>query len=115
MKNYSHKMVSEFAKKVLVVLALFSMANYVFAVDGTMDGGKKSSKAYSTLKSDLSFSLKSGYLYRGNKNFGTKRYQNTITSNSVITYQRGNITWVFPHRNKTSILQKFKTPTPPLR
>jgi hypothetical protein len=113
MRYYSLKIGSQFAKKVMVILALFSMANYVFAVDGTLIGGKKSSKAYSTLKSDLSFSLKSGYTYRGNKNFGTRRSQNTIMSSSVITYQRGNITWVMPYRNKTTILQKFKTPTPP--
>jgi len=112
MRYQTLKTGSGFAKKVVVVLALFSMAHYVFAVDGTMDGGKKSSKAFSTLKSDLSFSLKSGYTYRGNKNFGTKRTLNTIQSNTVITYQRGNATWVMPYRNKTTILNRFRTPTP---
>lgn len=107
----SLKIGSGFAKKLVVVLALFSMAHYVFAVDGTIDGGKKS-KAFSTLKSDLNFSLKSGYTYRGNKNFGTRRTLNTVQSNSVITYQRGNVTWVLPYRNKTTILNKFKTPSP---
>jgi len=111
MRYHSHKIGSGFAKKVVIVLALFSMAHYVFAVDGTMDGGKKSTKAFSTLKSDLSFSLSSGYTYRGNKNFGTRRSANSIQSNSVITYQRGNVTWVLPYRNKT-VLNKFKTPAP---
>ena len=108
MRYQSLKIGTGFAKKVLVVLALFSMAHYVFAVDG----GKKSSKAFSTLKSDLSFSLKSGYTYKGNKSFGTRRTLNSVQSNSVITYQRGNVTWVMPYRNKTTILNKFKTPSP---
>ena len=112
MRYQSLKIGSGFAKKVLVVLALFSMAHYVFAVDGTTNGGKKSSKAFSTLKSDLSFSLKSGYTYKGNKNFGTRRTLNSVSSNSVITYQRGNVTWVMPYRNKTTILNKFRTPAP---
>ena len=111
MRYHSHKIGSGFAKKVLVVLALFSMAHYVFAVDGTMDGGKRS-KAFSTLKSDLNFSLKSGYTYKGSKNFGTKRTLNSIQSSTVVTYQRGNVTWIMPYRNKTKILNKFKTPAP---
>ncbi len=109
--NTSH-ITSGFAKKVVVVLVMFSMAHYVFAVDGTMDGGKKSSKAFSTLKSDLNFSLKSGYTYRGNRSFGTKRSSSSISSSTVITYQRGNVTWVMPYRIKTNVLKKFKTPTP---
>ena len=112
MRYQSLKIGAGFAKKVVIVLAMFSMATYVFAVDGTMDGGKKSTKAFSTLKSDLSFSLKSGYTYRGNKNFGTKRTLNTIQSSSVVTYQRGNVTWILPYRNKTTILNKFRTPAP---
>jgi hypothetical protein len=112
MRFHTTKIGSGFAKKVVVVLALFSMAHYVFAVDGTMDGGKNASKAFSTLKSDLNFSLKSGYTYKGNKHFGTKRVLNTISSSTVITYQRGNVTWVMPYRNKTTILNKFKTPAP---
>ena len=115
MRYFSPKIWTDFAKKVLVMLALFSTVNYVFAVDGTLIGGKKSSKAFSTLKSDLNFSLKSGYSYRSNKSFGTRRSASMVMSNSVITYQRGNVTWVMPYRNKTTILQKFRTPSPSIR
>jgi hypothetical protein len=36
----------------------------------------------------------------------------TNAFNSVITYQKGNVTYVIPSKNKT-ILQKFKTPEKP--
>jgi hypothetical protein len=33
-----------------------------------------------------------------------------VMSNSILTYQKGNVTWVVPQKNKAKILQKFKTP-----
>jgi hypothetical protein len=32
--------------------------------------------------------------------------------NSVVTYQKGNVTYFLPYKHKT-VLQKFKTPTAP--
>lgn len=105
-----HIRAGRFTRKVLVVAAIICLGQYVFAVDGLIDGGKKSTKAFSTIKSDLSISLKNGYNFHNYKSMGTRRSQNMVMSNSIITFQKGNVTWVVPQTNKTKILQKFKTP-----
>lgn len=104
-----HSSLSKFTRKSLVVAAIFCLGN-VFAIDALIDGGKKSTKAFSTIKSDLSISLKNGYNFHSYKTMGSKRGQNMVLSNSIITFQRGNVTWVVPQKNKAKILQKFKTP-----
>ena len=105
-----HNRLGKFARKSLVVAAVFCLGN-VFAIDGLIDGGKKSTKAFSTIKSDLSISLKNGYNFHSYKPMGSKRAQNMVMSNSIITFQRGNVTWVVPQKNKAKILQKFKAPS----
>jgi hypothetical protein len=100
----------KFIRKVLVMAAIICFGQYVFAVDGLIDGGKKSTKAFSTIKSDLSISLKNGYSFHSYKSMGSKRSQNMIMSNSILTYQKGNVTWVVPQKSKAKILQKFKAP-----
>lgn len=106
----THSQSGYFSRKVLVVLSVLLLAQYVFAVDSWIDGGKKSSKTFSTIKSDLSISLKSGYHFHSNKMMGQKHSQSMLHANSMITFQKGNVTWVMPYRSKTKVLQKFKTP-----
>lgn len=105
-----HIRLGKFTRKLLVIAAVFCLGN-VFAIDALIDGGKKSTKAFSTIKSDLSISLKNGYNFHSYKPMGSKRSPNMVLSNSIITYQRGNVTWVVPQKNKAKILQKFKTPS----
>lgn len=110
MTRNTNNRVSQFTRKTLVVAAIILLGQYVFAIDVLIDGGKKSTKAFSTIKSDLSISLKNGYNFHSYKPMGTRRSQNMVMSNSIMTFQKGNVTWVVPQRNKTKILQKFKTP-----
>ncbi len=110
MSNATHIRMGRFTRKVLVILSILCLGQYVFAVEGLIDGGKKSTKTFSTIKSDLSISLKSGYHFHNYKNMGQSRGQTMVRSNSIITFQKGNVTWVMPNRSKTKILQKFKTP-----
>jgi hypothetical protein len=106
-----HNRLGKFTRKTLVVAAVICLGQYVFAIDALIDGGKKSTKAFSTIKSDLSISLKNGYNFHSYKPMGSKRGPNMVMSNSIITFQRGNVTWVVPQKNKAKILQKFKTPS----
>ncbi len=116
MKPSQNNLLTRFAKKVLVLTVLFSMAQYVFAVDGNMNGGgsrsKTSKSKFSTIKSDLNLSLKYGYSYNGNKSFDFRKTNNVILVNSVVTYKKGNVTYILPYKNKI-ILQRFKTPAAP--
>ena len=99
---------------VLTLMALLFVSVAVFAVDGIVSKSKsKSSKAaYSNMKKNLSLGLGSGFSYRDNRSFGFKRMGKDNSFNSIITYQKGNITYILPYKNK-SVLNKFKTPQKP--
>lgn len=54
-----------------------------------------------------SFSLRSGYTYRGNKVLNTESNNQYISFNTVITHQRGNTTYIVPLKKKV-ILDNVK-------
>jgi hypothetical protein len=96
----------------LALCAMLFLSVSVFAVDGIVSKSKSAKSAYSNMKKNLSLSLSSGYTYRDNRSFGFKKSGKDNTFNSVITYQKGNITYMLPYKNK-SALQRFKTPEKP--
>ena len=116
MKPVNHFKYFSFIRKTLVVMAIFGLNQFVFAVDGTMNGGgksKKSSTTFSNIKKDLNLSLKSGYSFNGNKSFGFDKKGKISMFNTVVSYQKGNVTYYLPYKNKP-VLQKFKTPSAPV-
>jgi hypothetical protein len=102
---------TRFWGKAAIVAVVFSMSQYVFAIDGTLGGGVKSKSTFSTIKKDLTLSLKSGYAFNSNKSFNTRNHRGMY--NSVVSYQKGNVTYYLPYKNKP-ILQKFRTPSAPV-
>ena len=97
-------------KKVMAILAIVLIAHYGFAVDGNQ-GGKKSARVFSSIKSNLNFSLKSMYSVSNQGNLQLKRGPSMSTPYTVVTYHKGNQTWVMPYKNSAKVLQKFKTPS----
>ena len=57
------------------------------------------------------FALKPGVVYKGSFNNVEKAPQQT-TLQSIITFQKGNTTFILPYKHKV-ILPKFKTPEAP--
>ena len=57
------------------------------------------------------FTLKPGVVYKGSFNNVEKAPQQT-TLQSIITFQKGNTTFILPYKHKV-ILPKFKTPEAP--
>jgi hypothetical protein len=57
------------------------------------------------------FSLQQGFVYKGSFNNVEKAPQQT-TLQSIITFQKGNTTFILPYKHKV-ILPKFKTPEAP--
>jgi len=99
------------SRKLAVILLLVISAAGAYATLG--DGKSKSGLPKSSLLSDRSllkqgsFSLKSGYSFRGNQviNFNTgKKY---IQLNTVVTVQKGNISYIVPLKKKV-ILNNVK-------
>jgi hypothetical protein len=98
-----------FSKKTAALLIISAMAFAAFASLG--DGNSKGSRAsLVNRKSSVTpgkFSLKSGYQYRGSQVINQSSAGNTITLNSLVTYQKGNITYVLPMKTKVNT-QKIK-------
>lgn len=104
---------TEIVRKKLVT-ALFVVASLAaFATLG--DGGEK--KLQQQSKSLLSartgfynfkdFTLKSTYNWRGNTVFSTTHEVKYMTLNNVISYQKGNSTYILPMKRKV-LLDKIK-------
>ncbi|MDB5279954.1 MAG: hypothetical protein JWR61_4909 [Ferruginibacter sp.] len=92
-----------FTKKLLTIALLFGIAQVAMADRGV---GKKKNKTIlniytpSTLRNSIAFNLKSGLSYKGSLLTSTQTVGNSIMANSLITYQKGNITYVIPYKHK---------------
>ena len=100
-----------FLKTAFLLLVIISSSICVFGIDGTNGIVKKSSKVFSTIQADLKLSIHSGFQYTGSRILNTQRTSNALMTNSIVTYQKRNITWVIPQKTKVSILNRFKTPS----
>ena len=107
MKN-SETIFKKILTRKLTTLFLIGLSVAAFA---TLGDGKSKGKKNSLLSSKPSitpgkFSLKSGYQYRGSQIINQQKDKNSFTRNSLVTYQRGNMTYVLPL--KTIVPQKIK-------
>ena len=93
------------------VLVTASLAAFATFVD---DGGKKGTKASTSDFTVRNFSLRTPYNYKSNNLFNTSGSRNFIMLNTVITYQKGNATYVLPLKKKV-ILNKIKFNPAPVK
>lgn len=96
--------------KIKIVTAVFITASVAaFATLG--DGGKKHFTLGKASTSAKNLSLRGTHNYRANNLFKGNQPK-YITLNTVVTYQKGNATYIVPLKKKV-ILDKVKfTPTP---
>ena len=91
-------------RKTATILLLAGSAASAFAVLG--DGKGKTPKNHSLLSNQNltivpgTFSLKSGYTYRGNQAINLNKENKYINLNTVLTYQKGNTTYIVPLKKK---------------
>ena len=107
MKNYQNIFKLVLTRK-LVTLFLIGLSVVAFA---SLGDGKTKGKKNSLLNSKPTitpgkFTLKSGYQYRGSQIINQQNQNNTFTRNSLVTYQKGNMTYILPV--KTIIPQRIK-------
>jgi hypothetical protein len=99
------------SRKLAIILLLVVSAAGAYATLG--DGKSKSGLPKSSLLSNRSsikqgsFSLKSGYTYRGNQVINFNSEKKYIQLNSVVTLQKGNISYIVPLKKK-AILNNVK-------
>ncbi|MBN8674159.1 MAG: hypothetical protein J0L56_08495 [Chitinophagales bacterium] len=101
MENKKH-ISFKFPGRTLAVIALISLTTVAaFATLG--DGRVKKSKPGQSLLTNktktTSFSLRSGYSFRGSQVINTQA-QNFVSLNTVLTYQKGNTTYIVPLKKK---------------
>lgn len=94
-------------------LAFVVLLSASFAAFATLGDGKKSAAlknplrsllSYKTVLSPGTFSLKSGYNFRGSQVFKIEKDE-FIRLNTVATYQKGNTTYILPLKKKV-LLEK---------
>ncbi len=98
--------------KKLGIILLFACTGFgAFATLG--DGNKRSEKPKNSLLSSRtntrpgSFSLKSGYNYRGNYVINNETGKRTIRLNTVVTVQKGRTTFIVPLK-KNVVLNRVR-------
>lgn len=96
-----------FTQKLLIVALLFSVLQVALADRGV--GKKNKSKTLlnittpSLLRNSIAFNLKSGLSYKGSLITNESNLNTSIISNSLITYQKGNMTYIIPYKHKFAI------------
>ena len=92
-------------QRVLVCTVLIGLAVLTFA---SMGGGKKSKTTavkndFVPIRTTNGFTLKSDPLYKGSSIISQEKNKNTLVMNSLMTYQKGNTTFIMPYQQKISI------------
>lgn len=90
-----------FTKKLLASFLLVSAGILALA---SMGGGGSKAKdktvkpEFTPIRTTNGFTLKAGPVYRGSMIFGQERNKNLVSLNSIVTYQKGNTTYMIPCR-----------------
>ncbi len=116
MKLVPNIIVRKIATGALITASLAAFANLG-------DGGKRSFTHHKNLLTDHSvsynfktFSLKSGYSYRGDNIFAMPKCDSRfIMLNTVVTYQKGNTTYILPLKKKVLLDKINFHPEQPIR
>jgi len=93
----------------LTVVILFSIVTEALADRGT--GRKSKNKttlnisAPSNIKNSIAFNLKLGLIYKGSLLNTRNTVGNAIVNTSVVTYQKGNTTYIIPYKNKITVAE----------
>lgn len=115
MKNQIHiKFIKLTTALLLVGATHIAMGSFTGSTD------KKTRNIYSLknfnrnfYKSSSPFSLRAGFEYKGVQLLSQKKEANgDITYNSMMRFEKGNTTYIYPYVHKINV-SKFKSPTPP--
>jgi hypothetical protein len=105
--NLTATSIKRFIKRKLATAVLVTASVASFATLG--DGGKKGNSNMASTSHKLTaknFTLRTGYNYKANNILANKPAK-FVMMNTVITYQKGNATYILPLKKKV-ILDKIK-------
>ncbi|MGZ3845156.1 MAG: hypothetical protein ACXVBJ_11660 [Flavisolibacter sp.] len=99
-------------KRKIATAVLVTASVAAFATLG--DGGKKKFSTSSSSNTFSGFSLRTHYNYKSNSLFCPSQSERFIMLNTVVTYQKGNTTYILPLKKKV-LLDKIKFNPAPVR
>lgn len=92
-------------RKLLISTVMIAVVSLAFASKG--GGGEKKAAPNTPLKTNFTpirtttgFTLKAGPTFSGNYFLSTEKKSDYISFNTLITYQKGNSTYIMPYRYK---------------
>jgi hypothetical protein len=100
--NFTLKLNHMLKKTIISSLLIGAVA---LAVASSGGGNKKKSDLprkpeFTPIRTTNGFTLKAGPVYSGSSIFSSERSANTLTYNTVITYQKGNSVIILPHQSR---------------
>ena len=111
---------AQFKKLMIVTLMICTVQMSMASFTGSSD--KRSNTIFSLknfnknfYKTVSPFSLRAGFTFKGFQVISQKKEANgDITLNSMMRYEKGNTTYIYPYKHKVSV-SKFITPSLGLR
>lgn len=98
---------NRFTKKLLAVLVLVSVVVEAWADKGvgrrTKNNTNLNITAPTNIKNCIGFNMKSGLSYKGSLLNTRVPVGNSLMVNSLVTYQKGNTTYIIPYKTKITV------------
>ncbi|MBS1666036.1 MAG: hypothetical protein JST58_01525 [Bacteroidetes bacterium] len=114
MKTAIHTNSTKLMRSGILFISLLAIVMFAFASTGGGDKKKNipTNDNFTPINLSSAFSLKNGVSYMGSHIFGQQRDKNSISVNTLITYQNGNTIYLMPYKYKISIsAQNNPSPT----
>lgn len=111
--NLTATKIKRLIKRKLATAVLITAYVTAFATLGD-DGGKKGTSSTISNLNTGTFSLRTPYNYKSYSLFNTPASQKFIMLNTVVTYQKGNATYILPLKKKV-LLNKIKFNPAPVK
>lgn len=88
--------------KIIKIVLLFAVLNGIMftSLADRGVGNTKKTAATNNFKSSISLNLKTGLKYKGSLLTGVSSNETSLTTNNLVTYQKGNTIYVVPHKQK---------------
>ncbi len=99
---------------IMAIQVAYAALSFTGLVDEKAKNSKYSLKNLSSLshKSLTYSSMKASMQFRGTQLIGSKDQQNPSEISSMLRFDNGNTTYVYPYKFKVKVPTKFKTPVP---
>jgi hypothetical protein len=97
---------TKYSKKIAMIFLVCGVCLFAFADRGGFVKKNKTHLNISTsgnLKNSIAFNLKSGLTYRGSALLNRQQIGNSIISDALISYRKGNTIYILPYKQKILI------------